>query len=426
MFSEMDQNFSEGVQDLDFEIADNSNLVKNQPKQAHRTHPNRPKQQKKLSNRKRNNQRTPQKQNQTNHQPEGRRRRNNRNKKLQNRHANSENDLSMSQPRFLKSHQPGSFKSQYHMQDQRTPSPPHPKCSSRMQAQSVGNGHDGSPVSVRAGSSPLQLTQNHLLNYQGGANSISAASSAGTVYPMQGLQNLQAHQVMPQVVMQPLHGAPNMVASHGGVQTAGFPSNAHTAVLEPHQRLHFQTLANGALPQLNLYQPIHISSAPPPSISSYVSPGPNLAQLSSLQYRPATDDNASLRSEIERLKLQVKHLAAENTNLKSALLHTKNEFVRLHQEAQQKQHLQQQQQMQMSQSAHLQLPSDVPSNHPQHLSSPQAWAAMHPIQNQQIASAVVNQQVDAIPPGMVQQQVEQVTPPSNRRCADGEHYQHQI
>jgi len=355
-------------QDLEFEIADDSNLVKKGPIHPQRQNQNRTKNQ---PHRKRNQQKKPRSDHRNsdkndirspkvNSNGERRRRGGGPARGNKNRHMNKgEND-----PRT----QPGHPSYKPHAVQERqlsTPSPNHLQSNPRQMQQH--------PTQNQPGSAPVQQQQQQpnpaIVNPQ------AMGANAGYVYSMH--QNLQAHQA---------HLIPSYQAAQSHIPPAGFVTpNAtvpqqnvlfHTfPTMQPHQMPHqlvhqqmfpaYQQLQANAMQQQQQQQP-HMQ---PPnngfevrasSVSSYGSPGPSPAQLSSLQQSNG-DEIAAIRGEYEnqilKLNEQLRAYNLENQALKNlvkqyqaGLEQQKQHSAQLQmQQQQQLMHMQNQQMMQMQQ-----------------------------------------------------------------------------
>jgi len=341
-------------QDLEFEIADNSNLVKKGP-----IHPNRPNQnrtQKNQPHRKRNQQKKPRNDHRNsdkndirspkvNSNGERRRRGGGPARGKQNRHMNKgEND-----PRTQPGHP--SYKS-HPVQEQRplsSPSPIHQQPDPRQMQQS----HSPQPGSAVQQQQPTPA----IVNPQ------AMGANAGYGYPLMH-QNLQAHQahLIPsypptQSHIPPAAGfvTPNAVPQAQNVLFQTFPTmQAHQLV---HQQMFpYQQLQASGMPQQSHMQPPS-NGGYASSVSSYGSPGPSPAQLSSLQ-QSGGDEIAAVREKYEReiqaLQEQMGVLRLENqalkqlvTNYKASLESHSQQVFQMQQQQMQQQQMQQQQRMQM-------------------------------------------------------------------------------
>lgn len=350
-------------QDLEFEIADDSNLVKKGPIHPQRQNQNRTKNQ---PHRKRNQQKKPRSDHRNsdkndirspkvNSNGERRRRGGGPARGNKNRHMNKgEND-----PRT----QPGHPSYKPHAVQERqlsTPSPNHLQSNPRQMQQH--------PTQNQPGSAPVQQQQQQQPN-PAIVNPQAMGANAGYVYSMH--QNLQANQA---------HLIPSYQAAQSHIPPAGFVTpNAtvpqqnvlfHTfPTMQPHQLVHQQMFPAYQQLQANAMQQQQQSHMQPPnngfevrtsSVSSYGSPGPSPAQLSSLQQSNG-DEIAAIRGEYEnqilKLNEQLRAYTLENQALKNlvkqcqaALEQQKQHSAHFQmQQQQQLMHMQNQQMMQMQQ-----------------------------------------------------------------------------
>jgi len=365
-------------QDLEFEIADDSNLVKKGPNHPHRQNQNRSKnqphrkrnQQKKPRNDHRNSDKNDIRSPKVNSNGERRRRGGGPARGNKNRHMNKgEND-----PR----NQPGHPSYKPHaVQEQRqlsTPSPIHQQPNPRQMQQQH-------PSPNQPGSAPMQQQQPNpaIVNPQ------AMGANAGYVYSMH--QNLQAHQA---------HLIPSYQATQSHIPPAGFvtpnatvpqPQNVlfHTfPTMQPHQLQHqlvhqqmfpaYQQLQASAMQQQHHMQPPNNGGfeVRASSVSSYGSPGPSPAQLSSLQ-QSSGDEIAAIRAEYEaqiiKLNEQLRAFSLENQALKNLV---KQYQARLEQHKQHAQQVQQMQQMHLQNQQMMQMQQQQmqPQQHMQPLQQP--------------------------------------------------------
>jgi len=349
-------------QDLEFEIADNSNLVKKGP-----IHPNnRPNQ-----NRAKNN------------QPHRKR---NQQKKPRNDHRNSDkNDIrspkvNSNGERRRRGGGPARGKQSRHMNkgehDPRT-QPGHPSYKSHpVQEQRPLRQMSHSPQPGSATVHQHQQPTPAIVNPQ------AMGANAGYGYPLMH-QNLQAHQahLIPSYPPTQSHIPPaaGFVTPNATVPQAQNVLFHTFPTMQAHQLVHqqmfpYQQLQASGMPQQSHMQPPS-NGGYASSVSSYGSPGPSPAQLSSLQ-QSGGDEIAAVREKYEReiqaLQEQLGVFRLENealkqlvTSYKATLEQQSQQFLQM-----QQQQMQQQQRMQM-QMQNQQLMQMQPQMQPQPQMHPQ-------------------------------------------------------
>jgi len=358
---------------LEFEIADNSNLVKKGPIQPNR--PNQNRTQKNQPHRKRNQQKKPRNDHRNsdkndirspkvNSNGERRRRGGGPTRGKQNRQMNKgEND-----PRTQPGHP--SYKS-HPVQEQRplsSPSPIHQQPDPRQMSHSPQPGS----ATVHQHQQPTPA----IVNPQ------AMGANAGYGYPLMH-QNLQAHQahLIPSYPPTQSHIPPaaGFVTPNATVPQAQNVLFHTFPTMQAHQLVHqqmfpYQQLQASGMPQQSHMQPPS-NGGYASSVSSYGSPGPSPAQLSSLQ-QSGGDEIAAVREKYEReiqaLQEQLGVFRLENealkqlvTSYKATLEQQSQQFLQM-----QQQQMQQQQRMQM-QMQNQQLMQMQPQMQPQPQMHPQ-------------------------------------------------------